>query len=113
MKNELLYLFKNASRKIYTRKDLSGYFNVSDRKVRKVISELRKEGHPIVATSKFNGYYYFIPGKEWCREEDLEIMHRETMSRIIELLKILKPIQSLMHGESFLRKQLSLLLYLY
>jgi len=80
-----------------TREDLAGYFDIPDRQLRRIINELRKDGHPIISNSKGAGYWYFEDTPQ--DRIEAKIMIAENILKINEIRKINEPIIAVLEDE--------------
>lgn len=82
IKEILIHLFKDHTSPLnpITKKMIMKSFNISDRRTRELIEELRDEGHLIVSSSRYKGY--------WMNEDDYDKMYiPETINRLNKLSK--------------------------
>jgi len=95
LKEKLLYFLKQG---LSTRNRLSSiFYQISDRKIRKVIAELQIEGYPIINLGR---------GYSLAKKDDLEVYIQREKRRAISILSKLKHLRP--QTESLI-KQLELL----
>lgn len=91
MRNKLNSMYRLLKQRFYTKKELMQVFNIGERQIRMMVSQISHRA-PVISTSGDNAGYKVATSKE-----DLELVEAswaELSSRIEELTKRIMPLMS-------------------